>query len=67
MYLPLLPLFLIPSASELHKITEEEWSDDHDGLRRPILTAPRFEAFEFDGRFFVNPGSATGAWSGVYG
>lgn len=22
----------------------------------------RFEAFEKDGRFFVNPGSATGAW-----
>ncbi|WVQ82382.1 hypothetical protein IAT38_004510 [Cryptococcus sp. DSM 104549] len=26
----------------------------------------RFEAFEFDGRFFVNPGSATGAWSGLW-
>lgn len=31
------------------------------------LTKRRFEAFEFDGRFFVNPGSATGAWSGAYG
>ncbi|BEJ15603.1 hypothetical protein CspHIS471_0502080 [Cutaneotrichosporon sp. HIS471] len=27
----------------------------------------RFEAFDFDGRFFVNPGSATGAWSGLDG
>jgi len=27
----------------------------------------RFEAFEFDGRFFVNPGSATGAWHGLNG
>lgn len=26
----------------------------------------RFEAFEFDGRFFVNPGSATGAWAPVW-
>lgn len=26
----------------------------------------RFEAFEFDGRFFINPGSATGAWSGLW-
>ena len=25
-----------------------------------------FEAFEFEGRFFVNPGSATGAWSGLW-
>ena len=29
-------------------------------------TDPRFEAFEFEGRFFVNPGSATGAWSGLW-
>lgn len=26
----------------------------------------RFDAFERDGRFFVNPGSATGAWSSVW-
>ncbi|KAE8537786.1 hypothetical protein D1P53_005842 [Cryptococcus gattii VGV] len=26
----------------------------------------RFESFEFEGRFFVNPGSATGAWSGLW-
>ena len=26
----------------------------------------RFEAFEFEGRFFVNPGSATGAWHSVW-
>ncbi|KAN0061844.1 Vacuolar protein sorting-associated protein 29 [Thecaphora frezii] len=26
----------------------------------------RFEAFELDGRFFVNPGSATGAWHPVW-
>lgn len=25
-----------------------------------------FEAFEADGKFFVNPGSATGAWSGLW-
>ena len=24
----------------------------------------RFEAYELEGRFFINPGSATGAWSG---
>ena len=24
----------------------------------------RFQALEYDNRFFVNPGSATGAWSG---
>ena len=26
----------------------------------------RFQAVEYDGRFFVNPGSATGAWIGSY-
>ncbi len=26
----------------------------------------RFETFEFEGRFFVNPGSATGAWHSVW-
>ncbi|PWN45095.1 Metallo-dependent phosphatase [Ceraceosorus guamensis] len=26
----------------------------------------RFEAFETEGRFFINPGSATGAWSAVW-
>lgn len=26
----------------------------------------RFEAFESEGRFFINPGSATGAWSGLW-
>ncbi|EPQ31201.1 uncharacterized protein PFL1_01388 [Pseudozyma flocculosa PF-1] len=26
----------------------------------------RFEAFELDGRFFVNPGSATGAWHPIW-
>ncbi|UOH79170.1 hypothetical protein LQV05_000160 [Cryptococcus neoformans] len=26
----------------------------------------RFESFEFEGRFFVNPGSATGAWSSLW-
>ena len=26
----------------------------------------RFDAFEKEGRFFVNPGSATGAWSSVW-
>ncbi|KAG1747410.1 Metallo-dependent phosphatase [Suillus lakei] len=25
-----------------------------------------FQAIEYDGRFFVNPGSATGAWTGSY-
>jgi len=25
-----------------------------------------FQAIEYDGRFFVNPGSATGAWSGSF-
>lgn len=26
----------------------------------------RFQAVEYDGRFFVNPGSATGAWTGLW-
>jgi len=25
-----------------------------------------FQAIEYDGRFFVNPGSATGAWTGLH-
>lgn len=25
----------------------------------------KFEAFEFDGKFFINPGSITGAYSGL--
>jgi len=25
-----------------------------------------FQAVEYDGRFFVNPGSATGAWTGLW-
>ncbi|KAM6496387.1 Metallo-dependent phosphatase [Amanita muscaria] len=25
-----------------------------------------FQAVEYDGRFFINPGSATGAWTGAY-
>ncbi len=29
-------------------------------------TSLRFQAVEYDGRFFVNPGSATGAWIGTY-
>lgn len=32
-----------------------------------LRLTPRFEAFELDGRFFVNPGSATGAFSGQNG
>lgn len=24
-----------------------------------------FESFETEGRFFINPGSATGAWTGL--
>ena len=32
---------------------------DHN---RPL----RFQAVEYDGRFFVNPGSATGAWTGLW-
>jgi vacuolar protein sorting-associated protein 29 len=27
-------------------------------------STPRFQAVEYDGRFFINPGSATGAWIG---
>ena len=26
----------------------------------------RFQAIEYDGKFFVNPGTATGAWTGAY-
>ena len=29
-----------------------------------MLRLTRFQAVEYDGRFFVNPGSATGAWIG---
>ena len=28
-----------------------------------LIRSRRFEAYEYDGRFFVNPGSATGAFS----
>jgi vacuolar protein sorting-associated protein 29 len=42
----------------------------HPATRFPFLTttlfSPRFQAIEFDHRFFVNPGSATGAWTGAY-
>jgi hypothetical protein len=31
-----------------------------------LAESNRFEAFEFEQRFFVNPGSATGAWSGLW-
>jgi vacuolar protein sorting-associated protein 29 len=31
-----------------------------------IPAASRFEAFEYEGRFYVNPGSATGAWSSLW-
>jgi hypothetical protein len=31
-----------------------------------LADSNRFEAFEFEQRFFVNPGSATGAWSGLW-
>lgn len=32
------------------------------------LIAPltRFQATEYDGKFFLNPGTATGAWSGAF-
>ena len=26
----------------------------------------RFQATEYDGRFFLNPGTATGAWTGAF-
>ena len=26
----------------------------------------RFQAIEYDGKFFVNPGTATGAWTGLF-
>ena len=43
----------------------------HLYLRRssPTLRSPpcsRFQAIEYDGHFFVNPGSATGAWTGAW-
>ncbi len=31
-----------------------------------LISATSFQAVEYDGRFFVNPGSATGAWIGSY-
>jgi hypothetical protein len=31
----------------------------------PWCTMCRFQAVEYDGKFFVNPGSATGAWTGL--
>lgn len=34
-----------------------------DQVRR---SQPSFEAFEYDGRFFINPGSATGAFSPLW-
>ncbi len=46
-------------------------SERQAGCPRYVLTprvahARSFEAFENDGKFFVNPGSATGAWSGLW-
>ena len=29
-----------------------------------LILCPSFQAVEYDNRFFVNPGSATGAWIG---
>lgn len=31
-----------------------------------FIGCSRFQAVEYDGRFFVNPGSATGAWTGLW-
>ncbi len=47
------------------------WTHPHvwlivDELPGTVLTydgIERFQAIDHDGRFFVNPGSATGAWS----
>ncbi len=37
------------------------------GTRTDAIThRRRFQAVEYDNRFFVNPGSATGAWIGSY-
>jgi predicted phosphodiesterase len=35
-------------------------------LIHPPLLPSRFQAIEHDGHFFVNPGSATGAWTGQW-
>ena len=44
--------------------------DDLEVALAPLLNAyiylVRFQAVEYDNRFFVNPGSATGAWIGTY-
>lgn len=32
----------------------------------PDALSARFQAIEYGGRFFVNPGSATGAWTGLH-
>lgn len=31
-----------------------------------LANVARFEAVESEGKFFVNPGSATGAWSALW-
>lgn len=37
----------------------------HDSWHSDVIQIS-FQAIEYDGRFFVNPGSATGAWTGSY-
>jgi len=37
----------------------------YDGRHSDVVQLS-FQAIEYDGRFFVNPGSATGAWTGSY-
>jgi hypothetical protein len=32
----------------------------------PDVPYASFQAIEYGGRFFVNPGSATGAWTGLH-
>ena len=32
----------------------------------PTTLFLRFQAIEYDNKFFVNPGTATGAWTGAY-
>jgi hypothetical protein len=33
---------------------------------RRIISFLRFQAIEYDNKFFVNPGTATGAWTGAF-
>jgi len=60
-----LPPICCPPAVPLESIASGSVKLDEGRSRRKDNNG-RFEAFELEGRFFINPGSATGAFSTNY-